>query len=62
MTDEMIVNHLYLAAFSRPPAADETKTLLAAVKDQREGPMARRQAIEDLVWAVLTSKEFLFNH
>ncbi|HZN11551.1 MAG TPA: DUF1549 domain-containing protein [Blastocatellia bacterium] len=62
VTDEMIVNHLYLAAFSRPPAADETKTLLAAVKDQREGPMARRQAIEDLVWAVLTSKEFLFNH
>jgi Protein of unknown function (DUF1549)/Protein of unknown function (DUF1553)/Bacterial Ig-like domain (group 2) len=62
VTDEMIVNHLYLAAFSRPPAEEETKSLLAAVKDQREGPAARRQAVEDLVWAVLTSKEFLFNH
>jgi hypothetical protein len=23
---------------------------------------ARRQAMEDLAWAALTSKEFLFNH
>ena len=28
----------------------------------RPGPSARRQAIEDLYWAMLTSKEFLFNH
>ena len=36
---------------SRPKAADAQATALA-----------RRQAIEDLYWAVLTSKEFLFNH
>jgi hypothetical protein len=23
---------------------------------------ARRQALEDMAWAVFTSKEFLFNH
>ena len=30
--------------------------------EPRSRAMARRQAIEDLYWAVLTSREFLFNH
>jgi hypothetical protein len=25
-------------------------------------PAARREALEDVFWAVLTSREFLFNH
>ncbi len=60
-SDEMIVNHLYTAALSRPPGKDEINKLLAVMNENKAGA-ARRQAIEDLVWAVLTSKEFLFNH
>ena len=30
--------------------------------DAEAAKAARRQAIEDLFWAVLTSNEFLFNH
>ena len=28
----------------------------------KDGPQSRREAIEDFVWAVLTGREFLFNH
>ncbi len=69
VSDEMMINHLYLAALSRPPRPDEVNHLLAVMnegkdttKGSRDLSSARRQAIEDLVWAVLTSKEFLFNH
>ncbi|MGH9849246.1 MAG: hypothetical protein ACREBD_05250, partial [Blastocatellia bacterium] len=69
VSDEMMINHLYLAALSRPPRNDEVNHLLAvmnegrdAARNAREAQAAKRQAIEDLVWAVLTSKEFLFNH
>jgi hypothetical protein len=69
VSDEMIINHLYLAALSRPPGNDEVNYLLKVMNESsesskisRDAQAARRQAIEDLVWAVLTSKEFLFNH
>jgi len=69
VSDEMMINHLYLAALSRPPRPDEINHLLGvineskdAAKNSRDLPSVRRQAIEDLVWAALTSKEFLFNH
>lgn len=69
VSDEMMINHLYLAALSRPPRNDEVSRLLAVMNEGRDAAMnsreaqaAKRQAVEDLVWAVLTSKEFLFNH
>jgi hypothetical protein len=55
-----IVDELYLAALSRLPRDDERMALaseLAAASAED-----RRQAIEDLYWSVLTSREFLFNH
>ena len=62
LPDEMIVEHLYLSAFARKPSEKETTNLVAVLKASRADGMARRQAVEDVVWAVLTSKEFLFNH
>ncbi len=53
-----IVRELYLATVSREPDLEEMLTAsvdLHAAED-------RRKAVEDLLWALLNSKEFLFNH
>jgi hypothetical protein len=61
----MIVEHLYLAALSRRPNQSEIQQLRKELKTDGgslDSTSERRQTIEDLVWAVLTSREFLFNH
>ena len=55
-----IVEQLYLSALSRLPTDEETKRLAGELSTA--APDDRRQAIEDLYWSVLTSREFLFNH
>ena len=66
-TDEQIVDYLYLSSFSRHPRDDERKALVEALKsaEEQKGPAgsdARRAALNDLAWSMLTSKEFMFNH
>jgi hypothetical protein len=60
--DAEMVDRLFLLALTREPTSGEkaklTHALAAAARD---GPAARREAVEDLFWAVLTSQEFLFN-
>lgn len=53
-----IVSDLYVRCFSRPPTDEETKNLepLLAKND------ARQKALDDVLWALLNSKEFMFNH
>jgi hypothetical protein len=67
--DGPIVVRLFLAALSRLPTPMERERMLKALEDATAGladpkaiATARRQAVEDLYWAVLTSQEFLFNH
>jgi hypothetical protein len=55
-----IIEDLYLAALSRYPADRELTTLLATLNDAPAGQ--RRAVLEDVYWAVLSSREFLFNH
>ena len=57
--DDEILDELYLSALSRRPSTPERQSLLAALGGAGTD---RRRAIEDLAWAVLTSREFLFNH
>lgn len=62
-TDSQIVEQLFAAALARKPTEEERKNFLAILGEAaKEGPQARREAIEDFVWAVLTGREFLFNH
>jgi hypothetical protein len=53
------VRELYLLAFSRPPTPDETAVALAHIEKHTANP---QQAYEDIVWALINTKEFLFNH
>ena len=56
--DREIVADLYYSALARPPSEQELKTALGHVATADD----RREAFEDLFWAVLNSKEFLFQH
>jgi hypothetical protein len=55
---EEIAKELYFVALAREPNASE---LSAAVKHLTVTP-DRRQAVEDLGWVLINSKEFLFRH
>ena len=52
------IRRLFLTTHGRPPSAEETAKSASYVTS-REGKPA---AWEDLVWALMNSKEFLFNH
>lgn len=57
--DREIVEDLYLRVFGRLPLDKEWQPIqqtLAAAPDQRQ------QALEDVFWALMNSKEFYFNH
>jgi len=58
--DAAIVDEAYLAALSRPPSPGEKAKLTALLAEAKDA--AHREAVEDLFWGVLSSKEFLFNH
>lgn len=57
---QRILEELYLSALARPPRPDEQARLVRMLD---EAPAAQRRAVlEDITWALLSSKEFLFNH
>lgn len=68
LSDARMIEQIYLSAFSRLPGEEEKKKaieLLQASRLAKGSPEAmaqsRQQSVEDLLWALLTSKEFLFN-
>ncbi|MGL5095020.1 MAG: DUF1553 domain-containing protein, partial [Planctomycetia bacterium] len=56
--DEEILADLYMATLSRPAHPDEITGGLRHIKANSD----RRRALEDLHWALLNCKEFLFRH
>ncbi len=61
--DDEAVRRVYVLALSREPTAAEAKKLHDLLADAAsDGKTTRREALEDLFWAVLASKEFVFNH
>jgi hypothetical protein len=57
-SDDEIITALYLAAVARTPSTEE----LTAAKNHIASSENRRFGLEDVGWAVLNSKEFLFQH
>jgi hypothetical protein len=62
MTDADAVRQIFELALCREPTAEEAKKFEALLKEAGEDKKSsRRENLEDLFWAVLSSKEFLFN-
>jgi hypothetical protein len=58
-TPAQVIEELYLAALARLPMASEKEVLLQAFT---RPDADRRTATEDILWTLLNSKEFLYNH
>ena len=69
-SDEEKLRELYLTAFAREPDADEIALAKSHIEKPRkdaagqplDAAKSRRQGYEDIFWAILNTKEFLFNH
>jgi hypothetical protein len=58
--NDRLIDELFWSALVRRPTAAERDHLRSVVQEYPADQ--RRQAVEDLVWSVLTSAEFTFNH
>ena len=54
----VIIDELFVRCYGRFPQERERVETLAAVQAGAE----RKQALEDVFWALLNSPEFIFNH
>ncbi|MCA9179041.1 MAG: DUF1549 domain-containing protein [Planctomycetales bacterium] len=53
-----VIDDLYLSSLGRLPGSHERETTIRYVESQEN----QRAALEDVLWTLLNSKEFLFNH
>ena len=58
-SDRDLIEELYLASFSRPPTAAEVDQ---ALKYLSSGSRGRAALAQDLLWALVNSKPFLYNY
>jgi hypothetical protein len=57
-TSGQIIEELYLRTLSRKPTDKEAKKLDALVAGEKD----KKQALDDVFWSLLNSREFMFNH
>jgi hypothetical protein len=59
LSNDKIIEELYLKTISRFPEETDTQSMLQAFAGAEPD---RKMAAEDILWALLNSKEYLFNH
>jgi len=57
-TPEEIVEVMYIRAFTRKPTVAELGRLKEVMVEEKD----QKKALDDIFWAVLNSREFVFNH
>ncbi len=57
LKDDEVIDRIFLTALVRKPTAEEREAAL-----QRLKATDRMAAYQDLTWAILNSKEFLYQH
>ena len=60
--DQQIIATIYERAFARLPRPTERGRIAAFIASERSAGRSRRRALENVLWAVLNSKEFQLNH
>ena len=60
LKDTELIDRAYLACLSRYPTAEERKRLAAVFAETPKDHS--RSTVEELFWALMTSREFLFQH
>lgn len=60
LSPEQMIDEAYLSTLSRPPTVAEQEKILSVL--QQAEAKEHRVVWEDVYWALLSSKEFLFNH
>ncbi len=60
LSDAKLVEEAYLRCLSRLPDKRETDDFIKVLSKSENGE--KKEAVEDLFWALMTSREFLFQH
>ncbi len=59
LTPQQIIEKIYIRALTRKPTAEETAKLIALMPAEKP---EQTKVLNDIFWAVLNSREFVFNH
>jgi hypothetical protein len=62
-TDEEKVTEIFLWAFARKPTKDDLAAALEHIKklETKSGAAGKKTAFENIIWALINTKEFVFN-